>query len=326
IVIEAVFENLALKREIFGKLDRIAKPDAILATNTSTLDVNAIAEATRRPEKVVGTHFFSPANVMRLLENVKGDQTSPETAQTAMELARRINKVGVMVGVCDGFVGNRMLYAYTRQAGFLVEEGASPEQVDKAIYDFGFPMGPFQMSDLAGIDVGYLVRKERQERAPSNKRYAYTVADRLYEMGRYGQKTGKGWYLYDAERNRRSDPEVQALVERVSKEQGRARRAVSNDETTDRCMYALANEGAKTLDEGIAARPLDIDMIWIFGYGFPRYRGGPMFWADEIGLPKLLERLEHHYRTADRDWLEPAPPLRTPPEESKGLPAFAAAQ
>jgi 3-hydroxyacyl-CoA dehydrogenase len=317
IVIEAVFENLALKREIFGKLDRIAKPGAVLATNTSTLDVDAIAAATKRPESVVGTHFFSPANVMRLLENVKGAKTSPETAQTAMELGRRINKVAVMVGVCDGFVGNRMLYGYTRQAGFLLEEGATPEQVDKAIYDFGFPMGPFQMSDLAGIDVGYLVRMERRENAPTNKRYAYTVADRLYEMGRYGQKTGRGFYLYDAERNRKSDPEVAALVEQVSKENGRTRRAIGAEEIVERCMYALVNEGAKILDEGIAARPLDIDMIWIFGYGFPRYRGGPMHWADEIGLPKLLERLEHYYQSADRDWLEPAPLLRRLVKEGK---------
>ncbi|MFO0987273.1 MAG: 3-hydroxyacyl-CoA dehydrogenase NAD-binding domain-containing protein [Alphaproteobacteria bacterium] len=325
IVIEAAFENLALKREIFGKLDKIAKPGAVLATNTSTLDVDAIAEATKRPECVVGTHFFSPANVMRLLENVKGKKTSPETAQTAMELGRRINKVAVLVGVCDGFVGNRMLYAYSRQAGFLLDEGATPEQVDKAIYDFGFPMGPFQMSDLAGIDVGYLVRKERREQAPTNKRYAYTVADRLYEMGRYGQKTGRGFYLYDAERNRKVDPEVTALVEQVSKENGRPRRAIGADEIVERCMYALVNEGAKILEEGIAARPLDIDMIWIFGYGFPRYRGGPMHWADEVGLPKLLERLEHYYRTADRDWLEPAPLLRRLVKEGKKFREWSAA-
>jgi len=325
IVIEAVFENLALKREIFGKLDKIAKPGAVLATNTSTLDVDAIAESTKRPESVVGTHFFSPANVMRLLENVKGKKTSPETAQTAMELGRRINKVAVLVGVCDGFVGNRMLYAYSRQAGFLLDEGATPEQVDKAIHDFGFPMGPFQMSDLAGIDVGYLVRKERREQAPTNKRYAYTVADRLYEMGRYGQKTGRGFYLYDAERNRKVDPEVTALVEQVSKENGRPRRAIGADEIVERCMYALVNEGAKILEEGIAARPLDIDMIWIFGYGFPRYRGGPMHWADEVGLPKLLERLEHYYRTADRDWLEPAPLLRRLVKEGKKFREWSAA-
>ena len=324
IVIEAVFENLDLKKQIFGKLDRVAKAGAVLATNTSTLDVDAIATATSRPQDVVGTHFFSPANVMKLLENVRGARTSDETAQTAMELARRINKVGVMVGVCDGFVGNRMLYAYTRQASFLVEEGASPEQVDKAIYDFGFPMGPFQMSDLAGLDVGYMVRKERQERAPTNKRYANTVADRLYEMGRYGQKNGKGWYLYDAQRNRSADPAVTALIEQVSKEQGRARRQIANDEIVERCMYALINEGAKILDERIAARPLDVDMIWIFGYGFPRYRGGPMFWADEVGLPKVLDRLEHYWQTSDRDWLEPAPLLRKLVTDGKSFRAWAA--
>jgi len=324
IVIEAVFENLDLKKQIFGKLDRVAKPGAVLATNTSTLDVDAIAAATGRPQDVVGTHFFSPANVMKLLENVRGARTSDETAQTAMELARRINKVGVMVGVCDGFVGNRMLYAYSRQASFLVEEGAAPEQVDKAIYDFGFPMGPFQMSDLAGLDVGYMVRMERKERAPTNRRYANAVADRLYELGRYGQKNGKGWYLYDAQRNRSADPAVAALIEQVSKEQCRPRRAIGADEIVERCMYALVNEGAKILDEGIAARPLDIDMIWIFGYGFPRYRGGPMFWADEVGLPKLLERLEHYWKTADRDWLEPAPLLRKLVKDGKTFRDWAA--
>ena len=242
-----------------------------------------------------------------------------------MELGRRINKVAVMVGVCDGFVGNRMLYAYSRQASFLVEEGAAPEQVDKAIYDFGFPMGPFQMSDLAGLDVGYLVRKERKARAPTNLHYANTVADRLYELGRYGQKTGKGWYLYDAERNRSADPAVAALIERVAKEQGRARRAIGADEIVERCMYALVNEGAKLLAEGIAARPLDIDMIWIFGYGFPRYRGGPMFWADEVGLPKVLARLEHYWQSADRDWLEPAPLLRKLVKDGTSFRAWAAA-
>ena len=324
IVIEAVFESLALKKEVFAKLDAAVKRDAILATNTSTLDVDAIADATSRPDKVVGTHFFSPANVMKLLENVRGARTSDETAQTAMELAKRINKVGVMVGVCDGFVGNRMLYAYSRQASFLVEEGAAPEQIDKAIYDFGFPMGPFQMGDLAGLDVGYLVRKERSERAPSNKRYANTVADRLYELGRYGQKTGKGWYLYDAQRNRSADPAVAGLIEQVAKEQGRARRAIGDEEIIERCMYALVNEGAKILDEGIAARPLDIDMIWIFGYGFPRYRGGPMHWADEVGLPKVLARFEHYYRNNDRDWLEPAPLLKKLAKDGSTFRAWAA--
>ena len=309
-VIEAAFEKMALKKEIFGKLDAACKPEAILATNTSTLDVNEIADATTRPERVVGTHFFSPANVMRLLENVRAERTSNETAQTAMELARRIGKVGVMVGVCDGFVGNRMLYAYARQAAFLVEEGAAPEQVDRVIHEFGFPMGPFQMSDLAGLDVGYLVRKERAGREPTNKRYANTVADRLYEAGRLGQKNGKGWYLYDAQRNRTVDPAVTAMIETVRREQNRAPRAVDDAEILERCLYALVNEGAKLLEERIAARPLDIDLIWIHGYGFPRYRGGPMHWADEIGLTKILERLEFYEKNYDRDWLEPAALLR----------------
>jgi 3-hydroxyacyl-CoA dehydrogenase len=325
IVIEAVFEKLSLKKEIFERLDAICKPAAILATNTSTLDVNAIADATRRPEKVVGTHFFSPANVMRLLENVRAERTSNETAQTVMDLAKRIGKVGVMVGVCDGFVGNRMLYAYARQAAFLLEEGATPEQVDRVIYEFGFPMGPFQMSDLAGLDVGYLVRKERNERAPSNRRYANTVADRLYEMGRHGQKNGKGWYLYDAERKRQVDPAVTALIEEVARERGVARRAIADDEILERCMYALVNEGAKLLDEGIAARSLDVDLIWIYGYGYPRHRGGPMFWADEVELPKVLDRLEHYWQNHDRDWLEPAPLLRKLVKDGKGFRSWGAA-
>ncbi len=325
IVIEAAFENLALKCEIFGRLDKVCKPEAILATNTSTLDVDVIAAATRRPEKVVGTHFFSPANVMRLMENVRGAKTSDETAQTAMELARRIGKVGVMVGVCDGFVGNRMLYAYARQANFLLEEGATPDQVDKAIYDFGFPMGPFQMSDLAGLDIGYQVRKERVQREPTNRRYS-PIADRLVEAGRFGQKNGKGWYVYDAQRNRQVDPAVTAIVEQVSGELRIARRAIGGEEIVERCMYALVNEGAKLLDEGIAARPMDIDMIWIFGYGFPRYRGGPMFWADETGLGTILERLEFYWKEFDRDWLEPAPLLRRLARDGQTFAAWAAAR
>ncbi len=308
IIVEAVFENLDLKRQIFIRLDGIAKPEAILATNTSTLDVNAIAAVTRRADRVVGTHFFSPANVMRLMENVRAARTSDETAQTVMDLAKRINKVGVMVGVCDGFVGNRMLYAYARQAGFLLEEGALPQQVDKVIYDFGFPMGPFQMADLAGLDIGYQVRQEREKREPTDKRSS-PIPDRLVESGRHGQKNGKGWYAYDAQRNRSVDPEVTALIESVSRERGVARRAVTDEEILERCMYALVNEGAKLLAEGIAARPLDIDLIWIYGYGFPRYRGGPMFWADEVGLALIHERLARYWRDHDPDWLEPAPLL-----------------
>ena len=311
IVIEAVFENMDIKKEVFGTLDVVCKEGAVLATNTSTLDVDEIADATARPEAVVGTHFFSPANVMRLIEIVRGAKTSDETAQTAMKLSPRIGKVGVMCGVCDGFVGNRMLYQYSRQANFLIEEGALPQDVDRVIYDFGLPMGPFAMGDLAGVDVGYLVRQERLEKfGPTNKRES-KIADAIYHLGRYGQKTRKGWYDY-AEGSRTPQPnaEVTALIEQASADLGIARRDISDDEILERCLYPLINEGAKLLAEGIAARPLDIDLIWIYGYGFPRYRGGPMHWADEIGPAHVLERLEHYARTCDPDWLEPAPLLR----------------
>ncbi|MXY38627.1 MAG: 3-hydroxyacyl-CoA dehydrogenase [Rhodospirillaceae bacterium] len=311
IVIEAVFENMDIKKEVFGTLDVVCKEGAVLATNTSTLDVDEIANATARPEAVVGTHFFSPANVMRLIEIVRGAKTSDETAQTAMKLSPRIGKVGVMCGVCDGFVGNRMLYQYSRQANFLIEEGALPQDVDRVIYDFGLPMGPFAMGDLAGVDVGYLVRQERLKKfGPTNKRES-KIADAIYHLGRYGQKTRKGWYDY-AEGSRTPQPnaEVTALIEQASADLGIARRAVSDEEILERCLYPLINEGAKLLAEGIAARPLDIDLIWIYGYGFPRYCGGPMHWADEIGPAHVLERLEHYARTCDPDWLEPAPLLR----------------
>ncbi len=311
IVIEAVFENMDIKKRIFATLDEVCRDGAVLATNTSTLDVDEIAAATARPEAVIGTHFFSPANVMRLIEVVRGARTSNETAQTAMKLAPRIGKVAVMCGVCDGFVGNRMLYQYSRQAGFLIEEGALPQDVDRAMFEFGLPMGPFAMSDLAGVDVGYLVRQERVKKyGPSGKRES-TVADSLYHLGRYGQKTGKGWYDYaPGSRTPQPSAEVTALVEQASADLGFARRAVSGEEILERCLYPLVNEGARLLAEGIAARPLDIDLIWIYGYGFPRYRGGPMHWADEIGPARILERLEHYAATRDPDWLEPAPLLR----------------
>ncbi len=311
IVIEAVFENMDIKKQVFGTLDKVCKDGAVLATNTSTLDVDEIADATSRPEAVVGTHFFSPANVMRLIEIVRGAKTSDETAQTAMKLSPRIGKVGVMCGVCDGFVGNRMLYQYSRQANFLIEEGALPQDVDRVIYDFGLPMGPFAMSDLAGVDVGYLVRQERLKKYGRTNRRESTVADSIYHLGRYGQKTRKGWYDYEpGSRTPKPNAEVTALIERSSADLGIERRDVSDDEILERCMYPLINEGAKLLAEGIAARPLDIDLIWIYGYGFPRYRGGPMHWADEIGPAHVLERLEHYARTSDPDWLEPAPLLR----------------
>ncbi len=319
-VIEAAVEKMDVKKQVFARLDEVCKPGAILATNTSTLDIDEIASATRRPEAVCGTHFFSPANVMKLMENVRGAKSSKETLATVMAVAKKIGKVGVMVGNCDGFVGNRMLYAYTRQANFLLEEGALPAQVDKVIYDFGFPMGPFQMSDLAGIDVGYFVRQEREKRfGPTNKRTS-KVADRLYEMGRYGQKNGKGWYLYDeTTRARTPDPAVEQVIVEESERLGIARREISDDEILERCLYPLVNEGALILEEGIAARPVDIDMVWLFGYGFPRYRGGPMFWADLIGLDRIVERLETFQRDNDPDWIEPAPLLRELAKAGKGF-------
>lgn len=309
IVIEAVFEDMDLKKELFAKLDDVCKPGAILATNTSSLDIDEIAAATRRPADVVGTHFFSPANIMKLMENVRGRATAADVQATVMKLSKDIGKVGAMVGVCDGFVGNRMLYAYRSQAEFLLEEGALPEQVDRVIYDFGFPMGPFAMGDLAGLDVGYLVRKHRRENSPTNSRYSSTIADRIVEMGRHGQKNGMGWYKYaDGSRTPEPDPEIAKLVAAVSEEFGITRRAVSDQEILERCMYTLINEGAKILGEGIATRPSDIDLIWVHGYGYPVGRGGPMFFADLTGVGKIYEAMKKLHDTHG-ELLRPAPLL-----------------
>jgi 3-hydroxyacyl-CoA dehydrogenase len=305
IVIEAVFENMDLKREIFGRLDKLCRPDAILATNTSSLDVNEIAACTSRPEQVVGLHFFSPANVMKLLEIVRGEHTSPAVLATSLSLSKKLGKVGVVVGVCDSFAANRSLYAYTRQAGFLIEEGALPEQVDKVIVDFGFPMGPFAMGDLAGVDVGYKVRQGRP-RPPG--RYS-DIADKLYEMGRYGQKTSAGWFKYEkGSRAPVPDPVVTDLIIQTSKERGIERREISDEEILQRCMFPLINEGARILEEGIVERASDLDLIWLYGYGFPRYRGGPMFWADLLGVDHVYAVLKEFYEV-HHDWLEPAPLL-----------------
>ncbi len=308
IVIEAVFEDMDLKKQIFQKLDQICKPEAILATNTSSLDINEIATATRRPENVVGTHFFSPANIMKLMENVRGDQTSPEVIATVMKLSKTINKIATMVGVCDGFVGNRMLYAYRTQAEFLLEEGALPHQIDKVIYDFGFPMGPFAMGDLAGLDVGYQVRQHRRKTRPSNDRYSF-IADRIVEMGRLGQKNNKGWYRYEkGSRTPQPDPEIETLITGISAELGIVRRQISDAEILERCMYTLINEGAKILGENIASRPSDIDLIWVYGYGFPIGKGGPMFYADHIGIEiiyKAMKKLHEQHG----EMLKPAPLL-----------------
>jgi 3-hydroxyacyl-CoA dehydrogenase len=312
IVIEAVFEEMPVKKEVFAKLDGLAKPDAILATNTSTLDVDEIASATKRPESVIGTHFFSPANVMRLLENVRGKQSSKTTVATAMAVGRRIGKVPVLVGVCYGFVGNRMLHQRGLQAEKLILEGAPPHQVDKVLTDFGFPMGPFAMSDLAGLDVGWRIRKGRGAKSP--------VADRICELGRFGQKTGAGYFRYEkGERAPIPDPEVQKIIADVAAEQGVVQRQIGDDEIRERLLYPMVNEGAKILDEKIAIRASDIDVIWVYGYGWPVYRGGPMFWADSIGLRALRDRmLEYKKQTGDAFWT-PAPLLNKLADAGKGF-------
>jgi 3-hydroxyacyl-CoA dehydrogenase len=290
IVAEAVFEGMAVKKQVFGEIDKIAKPEAILATNTSTLDIDEIAAATARPRMVIGHHYFSPANVMRLMEIVRGKATTPEVIASSMALAKKLNKVGVLVGNCRGFVGNRMLHCYLREAQFLVEEGAAPEAVDRALYDFGMAMGPLAMSDLAGLDVGWRIRKEYKHLEDPSERQPL-VSDALCEMGRFGQKTGAGWYRYDENRTPSPDPEVAALVEKLAKEAGIARRPIGAEEIVERTIYALINEGAKILEEGIAMREVDIDMIYIHGYAFPVYRGGPMWYARAVGLNKIYDKV-----------------------------------
>jgi 3-hydroxyacyl-CoA dehydrogenase len=308
IVIEAVFEGLALKREVFAELDRVCKPGAILASNTSTLNIDEIASATSRPASVIGTHFFSPANVMRLLEIVRGKASSKEVIATCMQLSKKLGKIGVLVGNCRGFVGNRMFHPYVREAVFLVEEGASVEAVDQALYDFGMAMGPLATNDLAGLDVGWRIRKEYRHLEKPGIRQAF-AADHLCEMGRFGQKTGAGWYKYDENRRLSPDPEVGALTKKWSAEAGIRQRQVPADEIVDRCIYALINEGARILEEGYAARAVDIDIIYINGYGFPAYRGGPMWYADTVGLKKVYDRITGFQRIHGELW-EPAPLLK----------------
>jgi 3-hydroxyacyl-CoA dehydrogenase len=297
IVIEAVFEEMPIKKELFGKIEKIAKPGAVLATNTSYLDVNEIAQVTSRVPDVLGMHFFSPANVMKLLEIVRGKHTAPDVLATAMAVGRAIKKVPVVVGVCHGFVGNRMLSARGIESEKLLLEGALPQDVDGALTEFGFPMGPFAMSDLAGIDVGWRSRKERGVRNE--------IADSLAEQGRFGQKTGKGFYLYEG-RAARPDPEVEKLIIDASMRLGVKRRNVSKDEIIERLIYPMVNEGARILEEGIATRSGDIDVVWLYGYGFPAWRGGPMHWADTVGLKKIRDRLRELARETGDKRHEPA--------------------
>jgi 3-hydroxyacyl-CoA dehydrogenase len=316
IVIEAVFEDMGVKETVFRKLDEVMKPGAILASNTSTLDLNRIASFTARPQDVIGLHFFSPANVMKLLEIVRGAATGKDVLATALALSKTIKKTGVVSGVCDGFIGNRMVEQYIRQAGFLLDEGALPQQVDRAIENFGFAMGPFRMGDLAGNDIGWYIRKRRAVESPDVK-YSKT-ADLLCEQGRFGQKTGAGWYDYQAgDRTPQPSPWVDEMIVKYSQELGIARRAIPDEEIVERLVYALVNEGARILEEGIALRASDIDMVYLSGYGFPLFRGGPMFYADTVGLPKVLEAVEKYARGYHGEAWAPAPLLARLAQEGK---------
>ncbi len=316
IVIEAVFEDMAVKEQVFKQLDKVMKPGAILASNTSTLDLNAIAAFTKRPQDVVGTHFFSPANVMKLLEIVRAEKTSRDVLATTLKLARTIKKTGVVSGVCDGFIGNRMLEEYIRQSLFLVDEGASPAQIDGALQKWGLAMGPFAMYDLAGNDIGWHIRKRRYVERPD---MAYSkIADAICELGRFGQKTGSGWYKYEkGSRKPAPDPLVDELIVAHRKTLDITPRKISNDEIIERCMYALINEGAKILDEGIAMRASDIDMVYLTGYGFPLWRGGPMFYADTVGLPLVLAAMNRFAAGYHGECWTPAPLLAKLAAEGK---------
>jgi 3-hydroxyacyl-CoA dehydrogenase len=320
LVIEAVFEGMALKKEVFRELDRVCKPGAILASNTSTLSIDEIASATSRPESVIGTHFFSPANVMRLLEIVRGRASSKEVVATCMQLSKTLGKVGVLVGNCRGFVGNRMFGPYRREAQFLVEEGASVEALDQALSDFGMAMGPLATGDLAGLDVGWRIRKEYRHLEVPGIRQPF-LEDRLCELGRYGQKTGAGWYKYDDQRRAASDPMVSELIRKWVEEGGIAQRQISAAEITDRCLYALVNEGARILEEGFALRASDIDIIYINGYGFPAHRGGPMWYADTVGLKRVYDRVSEFQRQHGELW-QPAPLLKQLAEQGKTFAEF----
>ncbi len=320
LVIEAVFEEMGVKEAVFRKLDEVAKPGAILATNTSTLDVNRIAAATKRPQDVVGMHFFSPANVMKLLEVVRGAKTAKDVLATVMQVAKKIRKTAVVSGVCDGFIGNRMVEQYLRQALFLLEEGASPQQVDHALEKFGFAMGPFRMSDLAGNDIGWAIRKRRYVERPG---FVYSrIADRLCEQGRFGQKTGAGWYRYEpGRRDAIPDPKVDEMIAAYRKEKSIASRRIDDAEIVERCVYALVNEGARILEEGIAARASDIDMVYLTGYGFPLHRGGPMLYADMVGPYNVARSMRRFAASgaADPSFWRPAPLLEKLAAEGKGF-------
>ena len=316
LVIEAVFETMAVKKDVFGKLDGIAKQGAVLASNTSYLNIDEIASATKRPQDVLGMHFFSPANVMKLCEIVRGAKTAPDVLATAVAVARRIAKVPAVVGNCDGFVGNRMLAARGKQSDQLLYDGALPQQIDAVVTKFGLPMGPFAMGDLAGLDIGWRSRQDRGIKSP--------IADALCEAGRFGQKTSKGYYKYEgSNRQPIPDPEVEKLIDQTLASMGKKRRAVSDDEILERMTYPMINEGARILAEKIAARPSDIDVVWLYGYGWPVYRGGPMYYADTVGLKRIAERLSFYARQNNDPSLEPAPLLKQLAAEGKTFASLA---
>jgi len=307
LVIEAVFENLALKKEIFARLDAVAKPGAILGTNTSTLDIDAIAAVTQRPQDVIGLHFFSPANVMRLLEIVQCAKTAPDAVTTALDIAKTIRKVGVVAKVCYGFIGNRMMDPYGREAERCVMEGAAPEEVDAALEDFGMAMGILAVYDMAGVDIGHLTRVERAHLLPKDPSF-YRPSAMLTERGWLGQKSGRGYYRYEGGK-RTPDPEVAALVRAEAARLGVPQRKPSRQEIQERCLYAMINEGARILEEGVACRASDIDIVYTAGYGFPGYRGGPMFYADTVGLKVIYDKIVEFGRTLDPQYWQPAPLL-----------------
>jgi len=316
IVIEAVFEEMGVKEKVFRQLDEVMKPGAILASNTSTLDLNKIAAFTKRPQDVIGTHFFSPANVMKLLEIVRGAASAKDVLATTMALSKKIKKTGVVSGVCDGFIGNRMIEQYSRQAGFLLEAGCLPEQVDKAIEAFGFAMGPFRMGDMAGNDIGWAIRKRRYTERPDMK-YSKT-ADLLCELGRYGQKTSAGWYDYKpGDRKPYPSQLVNDMIIKHSKDIGVERRKVSDQEIVERLVYSMVNEAAYILEEGIAQRASDVDMVYLTGYGFPLHRGGPMFYADTVGLPNVVAAMEKYAKGRHGEFWKPAPLLARLAAEGK---------
>jgi len=318
---EAVFEGMALKKQVFAEIDTIAKPDCILASNTSYLDIDEIASATKRSEMVVGNHFFSPANVMRLLEIVRGKATSKAVLASSMALAKKLNKIGVLAGNSRGFIGNRMLGPYLREAQFLVEEGASVEDVNTALYDFGMAMGPLAMSDLAGLDIGWRIRKEFRHLEKPGVRQPL-VADLLCEMGHFGQKTGRGWSRYDENRRPLPDPDVAALIEESARGAGIERRKISREEIVDRAILALVNEGARLLEEGVALRAVDIDIVYLQGYGFPAWRGGPMFYADTVGLRDVLARIAEFEKRHGPELWSPAPLLKRLAEAGQTFESF----